>query len=56
MLLAVFITFGLIMLADKYRYRPPSLHARRSLSKQSATIERANPGRKNKTKCQSPSL
>lgn len=42
------------MLADKYRYRRPSPHVRRSLSKQSATIEpyhesasieRANPGK-----------
>ena len=53
--LVVFITFGLILLADKYRYRPPSTRVKNSLSKQSGTIEpfnesasieRPNPGRR----------
>jgi hypothetical protein len=50
---AVFITFALIMLADKYRYRSPSTLSTRRLSKRPGTvepynepviIERANPG------------
>ncbi|CAF1589204.1 unnamed protein product [Rotaria sp. Silwood1] len=36
---AVFITFGLIMLADKYRYRPPSTLSMRRISKRPGTVE-----------------
>jgi hypothetical protein len=47
--IAVLITFGLILFADKYRYRPPITLSTRRLSKRSGTvepvvIERANPG------------
>ncbi|CAF4187173.1 unnamed protein product [Rotaria sp. Silwood2] len=36
---AVFITFGLIMLADKYRYRSPSSLSTRHISKRPGTVE-----------------
>jgi hypothetical protein len=47
--IAVFITFGLILLADKYRYRPST---RRLFKRpgtveplnESVAVERANPG------------
>jgi hypothetical protein len=51
--IVVLITFGLIMLADKYRYRPPSTLSTRNHSKrpgtvepynESVVIERSNPG------------
>lgn len=47
--LVVLISFALIMLADKYRYRPPSTLSTRRLSHRPGTvepvvIERANPG------------
>jgi hypothetical protein len=51
--IAVLITFGLLALADKYRYRAPQTLSTRGLLKRTVTveplnestlIERANPG------------
>lgn len=51
--LAVFITFGLIMLADKYRYRPAPIASTRRVSRRPGSVapyieptvvEHANPG------------
>ncbi|CAF1329728.1 unnamed protein product [Rotaria sordida] len=36
---AVFITFGLIMLADKYRYRPSSILSTHHISKRPGTVQ-----------------
>ncbi len=40
--IVVLITFGLIMLANKYRYRPPSTLSTRRLSNRPGTVEPLN--------------